>query len=111
MRAQAGSQPATNEYGDPNITPHPNTNEYGETREDIITSLKMTTIVTKSTEQAAGSHQSDVGHQSLDHVGHHVVREQVSTKALLFVILCHVCFPLLCTITALPLYHILTFTF
>ena len=48
MREQAGSQLATNEYGHPNITPHHNTNEYGETREDIITSLKLNTIVTKT---------------------------------------------------------------
>ena len=90
MGSPPGSQPATNESPPPLITRLPNTNAYGETWDDVLSSLNQYSNVTKSVEQVSCSQQSDVAHESSDPVGQQVVREQVvteqvSTKSLVFV--------------------------
>ena len=73
-------QPATNESGHPNINRQPNTNECGETWEDVLAFFDKNSNGMKRTKQAVGSHESDNAQQSLDPVGQQVVREQVVTE-------------------------------
>ena len=87
MGSSAGADPASNESPHRHITRLPNTNECGETWDDVLSSLTQYSNVSKSTEQAAGSQQSDVGRQALHPVDHQVVIEQVHvlTECLVFV--------------------------
>ena len=90
---QPGSDPATTESTQRNITLHPNPNERAQAREDLFAFFNKNCFVPKRTKESAGSPQPDVGQQSLDPVGHpvdseHVVTEQILTKSLVFVTYC-----------------------
>ena len=90
MGSSAGGDTASNESPHRNITRLPNTNECGETWDDVLSSLNQYSNVSKSMEQAPGSPQTDVSQQSLDSVGHprdseKVVSEQILTKSLVSV--------------------------
>ena len=77
MRSPPGSHPARNESTYPFITCSPNINEWGETWDDVRSSLNHNIKVTISVERAAGSQELDVGQSSLDPVEQQVVSEQV----------------------------------
>ena len=87
---QRGADPATSESAQSNITRCPNTNENGETWDDVLAFIKENSDAPKRKKQAFGNHQSEAGQQSSDPIGHQVlsedkVTEHVLSKSLVFV--------------------------
>ena len=69
MGSAPGSQVTTTESSHPLLSRRPNTNECGDTWEDVLAFLTNISNEIKSTKQAAGTQQAEFGHQSLDSVG------------------------------------------
>ena len=76
MGSSPGADTASNESSHRDITRLSNTNQCGETWDDVLAALTQKRNVAKSTEQARGSQHRDVGFQALDPFEHQVVSEQ-----------------------------------
>ena len=73
---QPGSDPATTESTQRNITLHPNPNERAQAREDLFAFFNKNCFVPKSTKESTGSPQPDVVQQSMNPIDRQVVTDQ-----------------------------------
>ena len=83
MWTSSAADPASKESPPRHMTRLPNTNECGETWDDVFSSLTQFSNISKSMEEAAGSQQSDVGRERFDPLDHHVVSQQLVTEQIL----------------------------